>query len=168
MRKSAGRRVERKLGEAGLLPDVQRVARRAACRRCVYFEAKNRSWSSAYQCPAKSSAVPAIESLISSIVMLLVLDLGGTAAYLGAPRLNFKGRVTLRRSRIRVRKRGGLAVFAQVSRRSRRQRRREARFVPSGPALLRKSARHAVLSSAYLVTAALRCWNSANEALPVA
>lgn len=50
-----------------------------------HLEAKNRSRTSAYQCPAMSSEVPAIESLISSMEEIPVLDLGGQPPTLGRP-----------------------------------------------------------------------------------
>ena len=52
----------------------------------AYFEAKNRSRTTEYQCPAISSALPASESVISSIVLvLLMFDLGRRAPIWGRP-----------------------------------------------------------------------------------
>jgi len=57
----------RKLGEGD--PDGPT---HSGAQRCVlllrHFEAKKRSWTTEYQCPAMSSALPAIENVISSIV----------------------------------------------------------------------------------------------------
>jgi hypothetical protein len=81
----------RKWGERSLI----HVAALSGAQSCGpprrYFEAKNRSRISAYQWPAMSSPLPAIENLISSIVEIPVLDLRWRTPELGASRLNFKG-----------------------------------------------------------------------------
>jgi len=62
-----------------------------------YFEAKNRSRTTEYQCPAMRSALPAIENVISSIVSVLpCFGSRMTARYVGSSGLNFKERVTPR------------------------------------------------------------------------
>lgn len=79
------------------------AGRRGGSPPLRYFEAKNRSRTTEYQCPAMSSALPAIESVINSIVSVLpCVGSRTTRLYLGSSGLNFKERVTPRQSRIRM------------------------------------------------------------------
>jgi len=48
------------------LPHAQPAGRGRCVPQLRYFEAKNRSRITEYQCPAMSSALPAIENVISS------------------------------------------------------------------------------------------------------